>query len=426
MDLLAASEEGKWLVGYGVAGQRHWHARREGAALVFRSGLAPDRLRERRKEYASPDDAARAFESEVYRKMRAGLVELGAGERLGDVRLVCCAPHAFRSDVLAYSDRLGALAVAVQDAKTREAQIHMIDVASGRMRLLVALSPRALLDRPLIHSVCFSPDSTKLAYTIDDDSWQVRCYDLTSDTTAVLAYPSIRHRVSLLSTLAWTSAGELLCVSDDDLAFINPADGDIRRRIAIPTSDEQYECVYACLSPDATTLALAMRGRRPTSDPQIRLYAIEARQLIQTFHPTMAEDSLTGAMAASIEQVWFSPDQRQLLLTFAPHRGPYVLSLTTGRLEPGTPFSAGGQVPRCADLRFSPDGTWLAVAGYRQVALYAYPGREAIYQAHYGAHLGAIMFSQDRRLLIYGGMSGEIVVRSTGVAEESRECEVSI
>ena len=234
--------------------------------------------------------------------------------------------------------------------------VRTFDLGSGTIVADHTLDLVRRVEWPLRY-VDFSPDGHRLAGPTGSDPKSVGLWDATTGqllTTArghgvevrvVTFSPNGRH----LATAAWNrqpnNGGELALWESDDPGRVAPA-------WLVPTPSP-VDCL--AFSPDGRYLVTGDRG----DPPAVPGRAVNGRLVVwdtRTRQPLRA----WSAHAGRVQAVAVSPDGKTVVsVGREPGAGLRIWDVDSGRLRHDLPAP-----PRATVVRFSPDGTRLAVAGY--------------------------------------------------------------
>jgi RNA polymerase sigma factor (sigma-70 family) len=189
----------------------------------------------------------------------------------------------------------------------------------------------------------FSPDGKVLAIGAGDEvvhRWQVADWK---------KLPPCEGHKGAVNAVTWSADGKMLVsAGDDQTVRLWDATGKLRRTL----SGHRDRVLSVAVAPDGKTLA--SRG----ADNTIRIWEVETGKELRWW-----ETSLSAGWGAGMEGSWslaFSHDGQKLLAgTFT---GNQTFEVATGEPVPGAGVNSASGPPVVA----SPDGKWLAAAGFRR------------------------------------------------------------
>jgi RNA polymerase sigma factor (sigma-70 family) len=333
------------------------------------------------------------------------------------------------------------LAVLTSDAPE---ELKLYDAGTGRSIRKVALASRLV-------RFAFSPNGKQLATTERDNA--VRLYDVETGSRAwshIIKLTNIYENYT--SALAFSPDGRILaaCATDNRIYLMNPSTGE---ELAQLTGHHWYPWGLAFT---ANSKMLYSSG----SDPAIRRWDIPARKqlglpagthatAVVAASPdgqTLAYESDSGTIhlvdaangserrtltipGTDYGQLAFSPDGRHLAGggTFGDQVHLAVWDLASGELRHRWTWPKGRDPHSTVEsLCFTPDGSRLAAAIFRQSAAYIWDlklGKQIAHLSHNEVY--GLSFSPDGKSLLTAGWDSIIRFWQTDTGEIEREFKVA-
>ncbi|MEO3828003.1 WD40 repeat domain-containing protein [Actinomadura sp. B10D3] len=396
---------------------RHYRIRLEGRRLVHTAWTEGGKPRETAKEFDVQQDAGQAFQRLRDKKMREGFCCVGDGAARGDVLLEFMVPMGLHGPTVDLSPD-GRTLVAGTTPKHAQggAEIYLVDIATGRRRLVLPERPEANHRPPspghaVLHTVLFDADGERIIYALDGET---RLLDPTGGHQKPLAayrtgFEPFRLRPS------WNRDRTRLLVFDaEDRIRVLDRQGDPMFETRADIADEYWG---GALSQSGRLLALSRsKGKWLPDSPmatEIEVWDLE-RGTIRVRIPV-------PFITCPVDKVGFDPSETLVLAKPWGSEGPGAFSIDTTELvwhfrHPSFP----DRWDYCFDWDYSPDGTDLAVGRLLQTDVVdaatrvvdpafanpwpdAGPGRPG--QAK------QVRISDDGTVLVSAGPSGRILVR---------------
>ncbi|GAA4571873.1 hypothetical protein GCM10023176_33500 [Micromonospora coerulea] len=381
----------------------------DGARLLRRSWRGSAKGRHSAREFPNPQAARDALAREAATRMREGYVFVrdSAATPPGEPVLRCAPPNRDGPQTFDLHPHGHTLAVASLHRDAYGADLHLVDVTTGRRRLLHTETPgTGRGGQTFIHTVLFDADGTGLMYTLNGET---RHLDLSTGTTRVLAryeqFSTARFNPFCARPVQDAARQRLLLFDTDDRVRVRATStGDDVR--VLHTAD-QPECRAGALSPSGRLLALAYG----VHDSTVQLWHVDTGRLLHSTRFPFPFTSTTGR--TGISHLGFDPTERFLLATGGFAEGPFALPVNGDTLAWAVPDPyRTDRYGTCFSWQYSPHGDLLAIGGRLGASLHL-PNGEPSPMALAPSHTGRthrVTFSADGTLLACGGDTGQLSV----------------
>jgi RNA polymerase sigma factor (sigma-70 family) len=255
--------------------------------------------------------------------------------------------------------------------------------------------------RPGTSGSCrFSPDGKTLAAGAGDGlihRWQVADWKKLA--------PCEGHK-GPVNGVVWSADGKMLVsAGDDQMVRVWDAAGKLKRTLA----GHRDRVIGVAVTQDGKTLA--SRG----GDNAIRIWEVETGKELRWW-----ETSLAAGFGPGMESAWaisFTPDGQKLFA--GGFSGSQTFEVATGEVV----SSAGPSSVYGGSVVVSPDGKWMASAGFRRRIRVWNPvaGKDAVTQIGHQGPVMAIAYSPDGKTLATGGADRTIRFWDQGTGRELRQ-----
>lgn len=360
-----------------------------------------------------------AFRKEKDRRLREGfvLVRDPSAASPGEVVLEWLSPHPSTSDAFDLHPDGGTLVVGTMLDQAYGAEIRLVDVATGRARVVHREPPGER--QTFLHAVLFDADGTNLVYALNEQTWRL---DLATRERRLLADYRRRHPADetmnpFCVRPTWDAARRRLLLFDaDDTARVLDAAGGTLFELSMASPTTQ--CRAGALSRSGRLLALYRPSRGVTyrhadaSDDTsniVQIWDVDQRKLLSSI--PFPHEIVPRALG-------FDPTEELVVAAVRFAEGPCAVSVETGELVWAFTGAAEriGRWATCYGWAYSPDGKTLAVGGDRTrgVGLWSAATREPADVTPQGEdrqRIHRLVHSADGRLLAAGGDCGRVVVR---------------
>ncbi len=395
----------RWLVSASGDRVEHWFIDHTGKTVTTWTGTDLTRLRTTTKTHKDAHTAAVKHDDQLRKQLYAGFV-LGApvDAKRGDP---VCALHVGDGSSAACIDLSPdgrTLAVGTILAEAKGANLYLIDIETGRRRLLHAEKIDREHPQTFIHQVAFGQDGDDLYYQLDRE---LRVIPVAGGAPTVLASmkePPLNPHVSQFEL---DRTRERLLYFDGAKVIVRHTGGKQILKIPGPKSTSEYR--EAALSPSGKLLALVHRSRaviyghedakRDKTD-EIQIWSVDRGKLLASL--PHGEETL--------RRLSFCPDDKTLII--GTYQDIVAHDIKTG---------ARVWQRKAREWAHSPDGSRLAVAERSNSAqILNAATRRAVFRvhehhpwarAHAEIHDVAIMgYSADGKLLYEGNNGGRVYV----------------
>jgi WD40 repeat protein len=393
---------------------RYVHLAIDGASLLRRSWKGAAKQRSSSRDFPDPQAARDALEREVAVRLREGFVFArdAAGTPTGDPVLRCAPPNRDGPQAFDLHPEGHTLAVGSLHRGAYGADLHVIDVTTGRRRLVHTETPGSGPARQtFIHAVLFDADGVGLVYALNGET---RHLDLASGATQILAsydqFGSARFNPFCVRPAQDAARRRLLLFDSDDRVRVR--DTSTGEDLLVLSVADQPECRAGALSPSGRLLALAYG----LDDATVQLWHVDTGRLVGSARfpfPFSGTNGRTG-----IGNLGFDPTERLLLASGGFAEGPFAMPVDGDTLAwaVGGP-NRTGRYGTCHGWQYSPDGDLLAIGGRLGATLHRPTGEPSpvlLAPSHTG-RTHRVVFSADGTRLACGGDTGQLSVhRLTG------------
>ncbi|MBB4957673.1 WD40 repeat domain-containing protein [Micromonospora polyrhachis] len=360
------------------------------------------------KTYASESAARLATERETIKRMQEGFVLLRGPDDVtpGGIVMQCAVPNRGASDFFDLHPDGHTLAVGTMLHQGYGAEIHLIDIRTGR-RQPVHAEP-VTNEQTFIHAVLFDADGRGIVYAVNGET---RYLDLDTGASTVIAsyrqFTTARFNPFRLRP-AWDQArNRLLVFHTDDVVRVLDAAGN--HLLEVPTRDRP-ECQAGALSRSGRLLALSYELL------ETEIWDVDTGELLATHpFPVPFDRSASGL---GLRTVGFDPTELLVVAEGGYAEGPAAMSVESGELEWAIhdPYRTD-RWGTCHSWSYSPDGRLLAVGGHGRVELRDADTRELApdqLSPSSTGHTRRVVFSTDGKLIVAGGGTGRISVHLAG------------
>lgn len=388
---------------------RHLHLAVDGARLLRRSWRGDAKARHSGRDFPNPQAARDALAREAAARMREGFVFVrdSAGTPPGEPVLRCAPPNRDGPQTFDLHPHGHTLAVASLDRDAYGADLHLVDVMTGRRRLVHTETPGSGPARQtFIHTVLFDADGTGLVYALNGET---RHLDLSTGTTRVLAryeqFSTARFNPSCARPAQDATRQRLLLFDADDRVRVSTTStGD---DVLVLHTADQSECRTGALSPSGQLLALTYG----VHDSTVQLWHVDTGRLLHSTRFPFPFTSTTGR--TGISHLGFDPTERFLLATGGFAEGPFALPIDGDTLAWAVPDPyRTDRYGTCFSWQYSPHGDLLAIGGRLGATLHLPTGQAAsvTLAPSYTGRTHRVVFSADGTLLACGGDTGQLSV----------------
>ncbi|MFD0591976.1 hypothetical protein ACFQZ4_04890 [Catellatospora coxensis] len=320
---------------------RHLRLEVDGARLRRCTWRGSGKERCSSRDFPNHEAARDALAREAAARMREGFayVRDAAGTPPGEPVLRCAPPNRYGPQTFDLHPQGHTLAVASLRRDAYGADLHLVEVATGRRRLVHTEAPGSgPTGQTFIHAVLFDADGTGLVYALNGET---RHLDLATGTTRVLAhYEHLGNaRFNHFCTRPAQDATRrrlLLFDAGDQVRVRDTGTGE--DVLVVPVADRP-ECRAGALSPSGRLLALAFG----VDDSIVQVWHVETGQLL---HSTPSRSRSPAPPAAPGSGTWGS----------TPARGSSSLPAASPR-DPSHYPSAGTRSPGRCPIRTGPTAT---------------------------------------------------------------------
>lgn len=396
----------RWLVAVSGGRVEHWFIDHDDRTVTTWTGEDLARLKRtvaRRKDAAT---AARYHDEQLRKHLYLGFVLGGAAEvRRGDP---VCALHVgdgANAGCIDLSPDGRTLAVATILEGARGANLHLIDIVTGRRRRLHAETPGDGHPQTFIHRVAFGPDGRTLYYQLNTELRAIAVEGGAPRVLATMKEPPINPHVSRFE---FDRARERLLYFDGPRVCVRRTD---RKQPLLKIAGPKAPCEYreAAISPSGKLVAVVHQSRGVIYDhddakhdrtDEIQIWSVDRSKQISSL-------PRGGSMLRGIA---FSADDNTLLV------GDYSKVVARD-------VRTGARVwqRKVREWAYAPDGAQLAVAERSTAAqvLHARTRRVAFrvhahrpWAAEYAEihDILTLQYSADGRLLVEGNSGGRVYV----------------
>ncbi|GLW28261.1 WD40 repeat domain-containing protein [Actinoplanes regularis] len=377
----------------------------------------------------SGSHAKRAFgraRDEMMRKGYCRVSDAGGAAR-GETVLEMLVPNRCPADVFDISPDGGSLVVGTMLAGAYGAEIHLVDIATGRRRLVHSEPPEpgpAPLGKgqTFLHTVLFHPDGEQIVYLLNGET---RLLDpLSGRQRRLAAYREGKDAAfnPFCVHPAWNRNRTRLLVFDAG-TMVRVLDADGSPLWEVCTADPVTQCRAGALSPSGQLVALHRASRGVIYRHEDALHDVTNEIEVWDITAGRPIARIPAPVAGrTVHRVGFDPAEGLIVGNPDPVQGPCGMSISTGELAWHFPHGfLTSRWDTCYAWDYSPDGAMLAI-GRRDLVDIVDAGMPAGDPA---SGLGPstddrtgptgrtnrVRFSGDGRLLAYGGDSGRLVIR---------------
>jgi WD40 repeat protein len=385
---------------------RHVWLAVDGARLLRRSWTGAAEGRRSSRDFSDPRAARDARAREVAARMREGFVFVRdlADTLPGEAVLRCAPPNRDGPQAFDLHPDGRTLAVASLRRGAYGADLHLIDVATGRRRLVRAEAPGVgLAGQTFVHAVLFDADGGGLVYALNGET---RHLDLATGATRVLArfeQGAARFNPFCVRPAQDSARQRLLLFDADDRVRVATAGDDV---LVLHVADHP-ECRAGALSPSGQLLALAYG----VHDSTVEVWHVDTGRLLHSARFPFPFVDTTGR--TGISQLGFDPTERFLIATGGFVEGPFAMPIDGDVLAWAVPDPCRtDRYGVCFSWQHSPQGDLLAIGG-RHGAFLRLPTGEPSALTLAPSHTGRtyrVVFSADGALLACGGDTGQLSV----------------
>ncbi|GIG06195.1 WD40 repeat domain-containing protein [Catellatospora coxensis] len=393
---------------------RHLRLEVDGARLRRCTWRGSGKERCSSRDFPNHEAARDALAREAAARMREGFayVRDAAGTPPGEPVLRCAPPNRYGPQTFDLHPQGHTLAVASLRRDAYGADLHLVEVATGRRRLVHTEAPGSgPTGQTFIHAVLFDADGTGLVYALNGET---RHLDLATGTTRVLAhYEHLGNaRFNHFCTRPAQDATRrrlLLFDAGDQVRVRDTGTGE--DVLVVPVADRP-ECRAGALSPSGRLLALAFG----VDDSIVQVWHVETGQLLHSTPFPFPFSGTTGR--TGIRDLGFDPGERFLVAAGGFAEGPFALPVGGDTLAWAVPDPyRTDRYGTCFGWQYSPSGDLLAIGGRLGATLHLPDGAPSpvpLALSHTG-RTHRVVFSADGTLLACGGDSGRLSVhRVTG------------
>jgi len=320
----------------------------------------------------------------------------------GEIVMQCAVPNRSASDFFDLHPDGHTLVVGTMLHEAYGAEIHLIDIRTGRQRLVHAEPVTS--EQTFIHAVLFDANGSGIVYAVNGET---RHLDLDTGASTVVAsyrqFTTARFNPFRIRP-AWDQARNRLLVFDaEDVVRVLDAAGN--PLLEVSTRDRP-ECQAGALSRSGRLLVLGFESL------ETEVWDVDTGELSTTYRFPLPFDRSSSGLG--LRAVGFDPTERFVVADGGFAEGPGAMSLESGALawairDPHRTDRWG----TCHSWNYSPDGHLLAVGGRGKVELRDAGTQELVpgqLPPSATGHTRRVVFSADGRLIAAGGSTGRLSI----------------